>query len=221
MTAAAAASVALWIYCGAMSVWVRRHPPFLQASLVQVASVALYVALVGTAAMAWVRTGHPLITMTSMALVLVVGVLLGFRYFAFLLHEMFDHAHAGALSVEHMKVEKTYDRAEKAEHEGRLEEALELYREEAARDPSDPEARRRMGEIHLRRGETNEALDRFRAALPLIESAEARTTLAFRTSDLLAREGRPAEARELLDEVVRLFPNTRFADYARRRMSSL
>ncbi len=222
MILAGAAAIVFWAYCGALSLLARSDRPFLQHSLFHAASVALYLALATTVAGAFIGipAAHPLMTVPAFVLVLVFGVLIGFRYCSFLLSEYMDRIHASATGISGMKVQKTYDVAEKAEHEGDLERAMALYVEEEARDPKDPEPPRRRAELHLRRGEKAEALECFRRALGRVEAPEPKATLAFRLADLLEREARPSEAREVLQALEHALPGTRFAQYARERLKA-
>lgn len=222
MILAGLAAIVFWTYCGAMSLLARSERPFLQHSLFHAASVAVYLALATTVAGTFIgiEGAHPLMTVPAFVLVLMAGVVIGFRYCAFLVSEYMDRIHASATGISGMTVQKTFDVAEKAEHEGDLDRAMALYAEEEARDPKDPEPPRRRAELHLRRGEKAEALECFRRALGRVEAPEPKATLAFRLADLLEREGRPAEAREVLEALQRSLPGTRYAQFARDRLDS-
>ena len=221
MIAAGGFAILFWAYCGGMSALAKSERAFVQSGLVHLASGALYFALGGMVAWTFIHQGHPMLTVPAFVLVLMIGTMLGLRWWGFLMSEYIDRAHASATGTANMKVEKTYDRASKAEREGDLEGALAAYRTAAAEDRKDPEPLRRMGEIHLRRGERAEALRLFREALPLIPSDEGRATLAFRMADLLLEEGRRDEARVQLAEVERSLAGSRFAQFARERRESL
>ncbi len=221
MTAAVVCVVLFWSYCASLSVLVRREYAFLQTYLFHAGSVTLFVALGSLAGGVLVRAGHPLFTVPAFALTVIIGVLLGLRYWSFLLGDVVDRVRASALGIDRMKVERTYDLAEKAAHEGDDGAAQRLYEEAAARDPGDPEARRRIAEIHLRRGRTAEAVEALRSALALIGEPEPRATLAFRISDLLAGAGRMEEARALLGSIAREVAGTRLEAYARERLAGL
>jgi tetratricopeptide (TPR) repeat protein len=219
MIGAGAVAVLFWAYCGAMSVLAKSERPVLQAPLFQLSSVVLYFALAASVVTTFIHQGHPMMTVPAFVLVLILGVLLGYRYLGFLISENLDRFHASATGISTMKVQKTYDVAEKAEHDGEFDRAMALYGEEVARDPKDPEPLRRMGEIHLRRGAVTDALDCLRRALPLVADPEPKSTLAFRLSDLLEREGRTSEARSLLESIERDLAGTRYAAYARDRLA--
>lgn len=213
---------AFWLYCGVMSLLAREDDrPLLQSPAFHLGSAALFVLLMSLSAYSIVRTGHPLVTVPAATLVIIFGVLFGLRYWTMMFGEYIERAHAAALGVGNMKVRKTYDKAEKAEREGDLEGALGLYQGEAAQDPSDPEPLRRMAEIRVRQGDLDRAAPLFRAALPLVESPEDRTTLAFRLSDLLVRADRRDEARRVLEELAGQVPGTRWAEYAEARLKGL
>lgn len=223
MILAGAVAVVFWLYCGVMGVMARSERPFVQNSLFHAGSVLVYVVLATAVAGLFIRipNGHPLMTVPAFVMVLIIGVLLGYRYWAYLIGEYMDRLHASATGITTMKVQKTYDVADKADHEGDLDRAMALYAEEAARDPKDPEPLRRMAELHLRRGRAAEAFECFRRALPLVSEPEPKSTLAFRLADLLEREGRGDEARVVLQGVERDLAGSRFAQFARDRLSSL
>ncbi len=210
-----------WSYCGGMSLLAKGQSGFLQSTLVHVASAVVYVVLASLVAFTFVQQGNPFLTVPAFVLVLILGTLLGLRWWGLMLSEYIDRAHASATGTSNMKVEKTYDRAAKAEREGDLERALAAYGRAAADDPKDPEPLRRMAEIHLRRGDRERAFERFRQALPLIASHEGRATLAFRLADLLIESGRQPEARSHLEAVERDLAGTRFAEFARERLGAL
>lgn len=210
-----------WTYCGGMSALAKGERAFIQSSLVHVAAAAVYLGLASLVAWRWIHLGHPMMTVPAFVLVLILGTLLGIRWWSFVLSEYVDRAHAAATGTAGMKVEPTYDLAAKAERDGDLERALAEYGRAAAADSQDAEPLRRMGEIHLRRGERERACERFRQALRLLPSEEGRATLAFRLADLLVEDGRVGEARAELESVERDLAGTRFAQFARSRLESL
>ncbi len=214
-----------WSYCGLLSLVAREDREWPRNPLVQMAGTAGFLGLLSwtTFAVAIPR-GSPheaYFRVPAFALVTIIGVGIGLRWWTFLVGHLFTRARAALLSEDGMKVEKTFDRARKAEHEGSLEEAARLYAEEAAADPGNPEPLRLLAEVLIRQGREEEAFARFRAALPLVASPEGRSTLAFRISDLLVRAGRAGEARGVLESVERDFPGTRYAEYARLRLGEL
>jgi tetratricopeptide (TPR) repeat protein len=222
MILAGMVAVVFWVYCGMMSLVARSERAFLQSSAVHAVSVAAYLALAASVAgtCIGIRGAHPIMTVPAFALILIVGVVLGHRYVAFLIAEYMDRAHASLTGISGMTVKKTYDVAEKAEHEGDLDRALSLYADEAAKDPADAEPPRRMGEIHLRRGKVSEAIEHFRRALPLVREPDPHSTLAFRLADLLEKEGRAEESRSVLTSIAAQHAGTRYADYARQRLAA-
>ena len=207
----AAFAVAFLAYAGLLSLAARRNAAVLGSTPVQVLSIVVFFGLLYPVAQA---VGPLLVIPLAFA-----GLLLGFPYLWFLIGEWFDTAARSASGVESMKVLPTYDLAEKAEREGRLDDALALYREKASLHPAEPEPRRRIGELLLSKGEIPAALDAFNAALAGIAEPEPYSTLAFRVADLEAREGRRDDARRRLAEVARRFPGTRFEAYARERLA--
>ncbi len=214
-----------WSYCGLLSLIAREDREWPRNPLVQLAGTAGFLALLcwTTFAVAIPR-GSPheaFYRVPAFALVTIIGIGIGLRWWTFLVGHLFTRARSALLSEDGMKVEKTFDRARKAEYESNLEEAARIYAEEAAGDPGNPEPLRLLAEVLLRQGREEEAFARFRAALPLVASPESRSTLAFRLSDLLVRAGRAGDARGILEALERDFPGTRYAEYARRRIEEL
>jgi len=220
---AGAAAVVFWLYCGLLSAAARSERPVLQHSLFHAGSVAVYLALATTVAGAFIgiKGAHPLMTVPAFVMVLIIGVLIGFRYVSFLISEYMDRLHASATGISTMKVQKTYDLAEKAEHEGDLDRAMALYGAEEAHDPQDPEPPRRLAELHWKRGEKEPAFGAFRRAILRVRAPESRSTLAFRLADLLEREGRAVEAREILLDLEKAVSGTRLARYVRERLDAM
>ncbi|HXX94258.1 MAG TPA: hypothetical protein VEN81_11540 [Planctomycetota bacterium] len=221
MIEAGALAIVFWMYCAGMSLLAKSDRPPLQSSLVQLLSIVLYVALAGAVAWAFLHAGHPLITMPALVLVYIFGVLLGVRYLGVLIGDAVERLHSAATGVGTMKIPPSYDKAEKAEHEGDLDRALGLYAEQASLHPEDPEPLRRMGELQLRKGRVPEGLELLRRAFAGVVEPEPRSTLAFRLSDLLAREGRRDEAETVLRALELELAGTRFATYAQERREAL
>lgn len=201
-------AVAFFAYAGLLSFAARRNARFLEPKSVQLIAVGGFFGLLYPVAQA---VGPLLVLPVAFA-----GFVLGVPFLVFLVGEWFDGAARSLRGVSSMKVRPTYDLAEKAEREARVDDALDLYREQGALHAADPEPRRRIGELLLSKGERAAAIDAFRAALALIEEPEPYATLAFRIADL---EG-PEEARRLLEDVVRRFPGSRFEGHARTRLAA-
>jgi hypothetical protein len=219
--AAAGLTVLFWGYCGGMSLMARGDRAWTQLALVHALSAAVYFALASSVAFAFVSSGHPLVTVPLFVLILIFGTLLGHPWIALLIGEYFDRFRAVATGTASMKVAKTYDQAQKAEHEGDLDLALRLYGEEAAADARDPEPLRRMAEIHVQRGQVEEALGLLGRVLGLVKDPELRTTLSFRRADLFERAGRRSDAERQLEAVAQELPGTPFERCARERLGSL
>lgn len=205
-------AVLFFLYAGLLSVAARRNAVFLESKLVHVPAVLVFFGLLYPVADAL----GPLLVLP----VALAGLGLGYPFLTHMIGEWFDAAARSATGVASMKIRRTYDAAEKAEREGRLDDALAFYRQEAARAPADPEPRRRTGDLLLLKGDVPGALEAFRTALAGIAAPEPYATLAFRIADLELREGRPDEARRLLEDVARRFPHTRFEAYARGRLAA-
>lgn len=202
-------AILFFLYAGLLSLAARKNAGFLSSKIVQLLAVGGFFGLLYPVAQAL----GPLLVMP----VAFVGFALGVPFLMFLVGDWFDAAARAATGVDSMKLRRTYDAAEKAEREGRLDDALALYRREAA---ADPEPRRRAGELLLSKGEVPAALEAFDAALAGIADPEPYATLAFRVADVEAREGRRDAARRRLEDVARRFPGTRFEAYARERLGA-
>ena len=205
-------AVAFLACAGLLSSAARHNASFLGSKLVQILAIGVFFGLLYPVAQA---VGPLLVIPVAFA-----GLLLGLPFLLFLIGEWFDTAARSVTGIESMKVLPTYDVAEKAEREGRLDDALALYREAASLHPADPEARRRIGELLLSKGEVAAAFEAFITALAGIAEPEPYSTLAFRVADLEARGGRRDDARRRLEEVARRYPGTRFEAYARERLEA-
>lgn len=143
-------------------------------------------------------------------------------YVLFLIVEITGRAHRSLTGIDGMKVAKTYDVAEKLEKERRHEEALRLYEEEAGKDASDAEARRRAGELCLKLDRPDDAVRWFREAIGRIEETENRVTLTFRMAEVIDQKlGNREEARRLLEEVAARHVGTPFERFAQERLGRM
>jgi len=167
------------------------------------------------------RSETGVLALLFMLPILFVGVGLAYRFLRFLIGDWFETAHRFGIGLDRMTIEKSYDRAEKAERERDLEGAIRLYREETGRDPADPEPWRRIGEIEVRRGRMEHAVEPLRAALTRLHEPEPRATAAFRLADVLRHLNRTDEARALIEGIGREFPGTRIEGFAKERLKNL
>ena len=143
-------------------------------------------------------------------------------YVVYLVGETFDRLHRSAAGIDSMRVEKSYDHAEKHESEGNWKAALGLYSDEARRDPKDAEVRRRAGEAARKLGQREESIRWFREAVRTTRGKEPRVILSFRLSELLLEE--PAtreEAVGLLEEIRVNHEGTNFEKFAQERLSRI
>ena len=194
-------------YAGLLSFAARKEARFLEPKTVQILAILVFFGLLFPVA----QLVGPLFVIP----IALLGAALGIPFVSYMVGEWFDHAARSLTGEASMKVRPSYDLAEKAEREGRIDDALRLYREQTS--GTDPEPWRRMGELLLSKGDREAAIDAFRAALAKIQEPEPYATLAFRISDL---ETRPDEARRLLEDVARRFPGSRFESHARGRLAA-
>jgi hypothetical protein len=218
----AVALLAFWSYCAVMSVAARSERGWVTLAGVHAGSVAVFVALFCWATWAVVTRMTPFLGMPFVVLTAIVGVLLGLRWWSFLVGEYFDRSRAAAIGMDRMKVEKSYDAAAKAEREGRWADAERAYLDEAAADPTDAEAMRRAGEALVRAGRVEEGARHLQTALTRLKEREARANLAFRIAELLARDlGKRDDARRVLESIVLELEGSKYREYAQARLKSL
>jgi len=219
------AVAAFWIFSALLSLLSREDRGYSRTPLFRAAGTAGFLALLGwsatTVAIPRGNPYHAFFTVPAFFLVTIIGTALAFRFWSSLIGDFFMRARSVMMGDDRMTVEKSFDRAHKAEKEGDLEGAYRLYAEERAKDPAAPEPLRRMAEIRLQQGRAEEALSHLRDALPLAPSPEERAVLSFRISDLLLRLGRTQEARSELESTARELAGTRFEKYARERLAGI
>ncbi len=115
-------------------------------------------------------------------------------------------------------VERSYDQGEALEKQHRWEEALRFYREILVEDPEDREARRRIAEIEVRRGERGRGLREFEVLVATArESAETLVPL-LRLVDLLTEGGEQDRARGMLEDFLSRCNDSELAAPVRRRL---
>lgn len=204
-----------------MSLLSRRDWGWVQSPVVHAIAAVCYFSHVAGLAVALVPLGHPLVTVLGLALILIFGTLLGQGWIALVVGEFVDRFRAAATGIDTMKVEKTYDRARKAEHDGDLELALRIYAEAAEADAADPEPLRRMADLRAGRGELAEALELLERASARAKEPEEEAPLLLRRADLLERSGRRDEAAGLIERVARDYAGTPAGRGARERLDAL
>jgi tetratricopeptide (TPR) repeat protein len=87
--------------------------------------------------------------------------------------------------------------------EGRYAEALDIWTKWHRLAPRDPAPLMLIGDVHMRMGNTELALERYRDSLDL---DPGRISLAMRYARLLEREGRDEESIQLMNTYATLFP---------------
>jgi len=143
-------------------------------------------------------------------------------FMVFLIAESFDIFHRWGSGIDSMRVEKSYDLAEKRQYEGDWEGALALYRDEVQRDGKDVEVRRRAGEAARKLGRRDESIRWFRDAIRISGKEETAVTLSFRLSELLLEEAVDREEGvRLLEKISREKVGTNFEKYARERLERI
>jgi tetratricopeptide (TPR) repeat protein len=198
-------------------------------------AVANWIAFAGFWALAaWVAISTRLVTgdvregaqgavgLLGALVVITLAIIIAIPFWMHLVGLFAEGGIRSVLGIERMKVEKTFDVADKAEHEKRYDDAIKLYLVAAAEAPAEPEPFRRAGDAALKNGATEEALDYFKRALARTTNPEDVASLAFRIAELLARTlGRRDEARQTLEKTATQLAGTRFEQFARDRIKSL
>ncbi|MBI3272782.1 MAG: tetratricopeptide repeat protein [Planctomycetes bacterium] len=143
-------------------------------------------------------------------------------FLTFLVGEYFQRGQRFLLSLDQLKVARTYDQAEALERKQDWEGALAAYRKYVASDPEDAEAWRRMAEIHLKLEAVDAAIACLSAVVPKLQELEPKGVVAFRLAEILAeRRGDRAGARQVLLTFEKEATGTKLAEYARRRIEGL
>lgn len=146
-------------------------------------------------------------------------------YTWFLAHAIGQLVMAGkneAMGDTGLQVAPTYHQAEAAEKRRDFAEAERLYLLAVAERPADTEAKRRIAELHVLRGDLEAAARAYRALISDTPDPEEASLLVFRLSDLLSgRMGRREEALALLQGFERRHPQSKAAAYARERAGRL
>jgi tetratricopeptide (TPR) repeat protein len=89
---------------------------------------------------------------------------------------------------------------------GRFDEALEIWTQWIKQDPENPRPVALVGDLHLRAGDIEESIQFYRRSL---EMQPGQILLMGRLARILDQEaGKPEEARALLNNFSRLFPNS-------------
>ena len=149
--------------------------------------------------------GHPatLVDAMSFFALVIVSILCSLPWIVFLLGFHFEAGANWAINLKAMKVTKSYDHAEKAEKERDYSKARELYRQYLDKDPGDAEILRRLGELSVKEGKTEEGVQWLMKAIDQVDREEPMMILAFRTAELLV------ERTEQRREAVALLEKTR------------
>jgi len=126
------------------------------------------------------------------------------------------------MSYTSIKPLKTYSKAEAAAAEGRLEEALEKFKEYALKDPQDPYPHRRMADINLKLGNLEESILCFKLAAGLTPEEDRKINSYLRICDILTENTHyPKRAIEELEAAKKLFSNQKYRDILEGRIKKV
>jgi len=219
-----ASALFFWLLCILLSYYSRQDHPFVDTpSFVVAGVVVLFLGFAGLIGGASVPSrGTPAYGALFLLMAFVPGLALLAPWIVHSVGIFTNVAGRAVIGLDQMKVERTYDTAEKLMHERKFDEAERAFLAGAAVEADDPEPLRRAGEAALAAGRAEGAVGHFHRALPRITSEEDRASLAIRIAEIQERSlGNPAGARRTLEEALAgLGPGT-WSDYVRKRMSGL
>jgi tetratricopeptide (TPR) repeat protein len=119
------------------------------------------------------------------------------------------------------KAKASFDQAERCEAEQRYDEAIEIYKRAIEKTPKDPEPRKRLANVYHTLHDYDNCIKYMLEALSLSKSMDEaeRCTLMNRIADLyLQHKGDRASAARMLMRIVKEFPKSKYAVYARERI---
>ena len=108
------------------------------------------------------------------------------------------------------KAQKDYKRALKAEHDGRIDESIEAYREVLKESPDFYPAHNNLGSLYLGKSDFKSAEEQFREAIRLDQN-EAQAY--FNLGNAMILTGRYADAESVVSEGLQRRPDSAFGDF--------
>ena len=123
-----------------------------------------------------------------------------------------------------LKVLKVHSEAEKRVNDDDLPGAIEEFDRIIAEDPHDLEARFRLAEICCRNNEYRKAATTYEALLKSAKKLEmsSRCVALTRLSEIYAQHlGDVGRAREIINLIIDKYPDTKYARYAKERLSAV
>lgn len=121
-----------------------------------------------------------------------------------------------------IEVAPTFDMAEAALKRGEFDQAIALFEEAVRTWPKSPTPQVHMADALIRLQRFPEAAGCLRKAVALIPEPADASPVVFRLADVLAKQmGQRDQAAQVLQDFIRRYPDTKFADYARERLAGL
>ncbi len=123
-----------------------------------------------------------------------------------------------------LKALKVHSEAEKRVNDDDLSGAIEEFERIIAEDPHDLEARFRLAEVCCRNNEYRRAATTYEALLKSAKKLEmsSHCVALTRLSEIYAQHlGDVGRAREIINSIIEKYPNTKYARYAKDRLSTL
>jgi tetratricopeptide (TPR) repeat protein len=200
-------------------------PDLKHSTFVQIAySFGVFLALLNLARGFSLLGGDALSVFSSVILLVFQGIVV-LLFNAMPLHAAFNtfvtNFMRAASSDDNLRFRRSYDRAEGAEARGELELAERLYREYLEEDPSDPVGHRKLAELLLNMGRREAAIDEFEAALRVADEPEQEQRTLWRLGEVHEEDGELETACDFYDKLMRRYPGSHVARYARERLEKL
>ncbi len=151
----------------------------------------------------------------------LLGAVLGAPFLARAFALTLTSGARGVMGDARLVVARTYDQGEALEKRHRWVEAIEFYRAILVNEPDDREARRRIAEIEIRRGETERAVTEFGVLVVTAADPEESMVPLLRMVDLLLEMREPDRARRALREFLDRCDDPKRTEIVRRRLEKL
>ena len=213
-----------WTVCGVLSKLSREDRAYIDTPVFVISGVvALFIAfalLTGGASAA--ASGLPPLGAGLVLAGIIPGIFLLAPWLFHVLGLAANTVQHEALGIESMKVQRTYDAAEKLMHDAKYDEAERAFLEEAERELHDPVPLRRAGDAAIAMKRFDVAVGHFRRALERMETAEDRVMLVIRVSEIQqSKLGNVPDARRTLQDLLPGLGTSRTAELIRERLDRL
>jgi len=213
-----------WAVCLGLTFFARRDHPFVdQPAFIWAGSVALFFGMAilvgGSAAAANATPAYGALYFLG-GLVPGIALLMPFIWQSMAI--LAGEVQRELVGVESMKIERTYDAADRFMFDQKFDEAERAYLAGAESVPDDPEPLRRAGEAALAGNRVQDAVRHFRHALSRIKSEEDRASLGIRIAEIEERKlGDRTGARRTLEGLLPELGTGKWGEFVRERLEKL